>query len=162
MRVCSDDYVGTELTNEIERVIFSNLDPTDTLNTSSFTELRGVRTQVLAAERVKLTSKIRELIAEDETLREAAKAVPAKKDRIEALGKEQTGLKKQLPSAETPEEAEAQKQLPILRQELQKLQSTVASLKQRQLKLQQLRSKLDQFKAEFEASRQDFWPKPRT
>jgi energy-coupling factor transporter ATP-binding protein EcfA2 len=155
-KLCSDDYVGTELTNEIERVIFSNLDPTDTLNTSSFTELRGVRTQVLAAERVKLTSKIRELIAEDETLREAAKAVPAKKDRIEALGKEQTGLKKQLPSAETPEEAEAQKQLPILRQELQKLQSTVASLKQRQLKLQQLRSKLDQFKAEFEASRQDF------
>lgn len=155
-KLCSDDYVGTDLTNEIERVIFSNLDPTDTLNTSSFTELRSVRTQVLAAERVKLTSKIRELIAEDETLREAAKAVPAKKDKIEALGKEQTGLNKQLPSAETAEEAEAQKQLPVLRQELQKLQSTVASLKQRQLKLQQLRSKLDQFKAEFEASRQEF------
>lgn len=155
-KLCSDDYAGAELTNEIERVIFSNLDPTDTLNTSSFTELRSIKTQLLAAERVKLTSKIRELIAEDETLREAAKTVPDKKNRIDALGKEQTGLNKQLPSAETPEEAEAQKQLPTLRQELQKLQSTIANLKQRQLKLQQLRSKLDQFKADFEASRRDF------
>lgn len=88
-KLCSDDYAGTELTNEIERVIFSNLDPTDTLNTSSFTELRSIKTQTLEAERVKLTSKIRELIAEDETLREAAKAVPDKKDKIEILGKEQ-------------------------------------------------------------------------
>jgi ABC-type lipoprotein export system ATPase subunit len=154
-KLCSDDYAGTELTNEIERVIFSNLDPTDTLNTSSFTELRSLKTQVLAAERVRLTSKIRELIAEDEGLREAAKAVPAKKDKIETLGTELAGLKKQLPVAETPEEAEAQEKLPILRQELQKLQSTVAGLKQRQLKLQQLRSNLDQFRAEFEAYRQD-------
>jgi hypothetical protein len=104
---------------------------------------------------VKLTSKIRELIAEDEALRETAKAVPAKKDKIDALGKELTVLRNQLPAAETPEEAEAQRDLPILRQELQKLQSTVAGLKQKQLKLQQLRSKLDEFKAEFEASRQD-------
>lgn len=154
-KLCSDDYAGTDLTNEIERVIFSNLDPTDTLNTSSFTELRSVRTHVLAEERVKLTSKIRELIAEDETLREAFKAVPAKKDTIEELGKELTGLNKQLPSAETPEEAEAQKQLPVLRQELQKLQGRVATLKQRQVKLQQLRAKLDEFKVDFEASKKD-------
>jgi DNA repair exonuclease SbcCD ATPase subunit len=140
----------------MERVIFSNLDPTDTLNTSNFIELRGIKTQGLAAERVKLTSKIRELIAEDETLRETIKSVPAKKDKVAALGEELKGLESQLPAAETPEEAEAQKELAILRQELQKLQSTVAGLKQRELKLQQLRSKLDQFKSEFEASRLEF------
>lgn len=154
-KLCSEDYAGTELTTEIERVIFSNLDPTDTLNTSSFTELRAAKTKVLAAERVRLTSKIRELIAEDEALREQAKAVPGKKEKIEALGKELAGLNRQLPPAETPEEAEAQKQLPILRKELQKLQNGVADLKQRQLGLQQLRSEVDRIKAEFETSRKD-------
>lgn len=46
--------------------------------------------------------------------------------------------------------------MPLLRQELQKLQSIVGELKEKQLKLQQLRSELDEFKIEFENSRQDF------
>ena len=36
-RLCSDDHVGTELVSEIEAVVFSYLDPTDTLNASSST-----------------------------------------------------------------------------------------------------------------------------
>lgn len=155
-KLCSDDYAGTDLTREIERVIFSNLDPTDTLNTSSFMELRGIKTRELSAERVKLTSKIRELIAEDENLREARKSVPAKKDKVASLGEELKALQSQIPAAENAEEAEAQESLTKLRQELQKLQGTVAGLKQRQLRLQQLRSRLDQFKSDFEASRLDF------
>lgn len=119
-------------------------------------ELRGIKTRELSSERVKLTSKIRELIAEDESLREARKSVPAKKDKVASLGDELKALQSQIPAAENAEEAEAQASLTNLRQELQKLQGTVAGLKQRQLKLQQLRSRLDQFKSDFEASRLDF------
>ena len=43
-RLCSDDHIGTELVSEIEAVVFSYLDPTDTLNASSFDELRALRT----------------------------------------------------------------------------------------------------------------------
>ena len=38
-RLCADDHIGTELVQEIEAVVFSYLDPTDTLNASSFNEL---------------------------------------------------------------------------------------------------------------------------
>jgi len=56
---------------------------------------------------------------------------------LSRLEKKWPHLQKQLPTAETAEEAEAQKILPVVRKELQKLQTTVAGLKQRALKLQQ-------------------------
>jgi ABC-type lipoprotein export system ATPase subunit len=158
-KLCSDDYAGTELTTEIENVIFGHLDPTDTLNTSSFTELRKVRTQELSAERLSITSKIRELIAEDEALRETIKALPEKRKRILELDVEKKGLEGQLPQAENEEEAKAQQDLVALRIQLQKLQSTVAGLKQNQLKLQQLRAQIERFKADFEVNRKDLLAK---
>ena len=44
-RLCAEDHLGTELVREIEAVIFSYTDPTDTLNASNFEELRTLRTQ---------------------------------------------------------------------------------------------------------------------
>ena len=44
-RLCADDHIGAELVKEIEAVIFSYIDPTDTLNASSFDDLRSIRTQ---------------------------------------------------------------------------------------------------------------------
>jgi len=155
-KLCSDDYAGTELTNEIERVIFSNLDPTDTLNTSSFTELRNLKTQALAEERVQITSKIRELIAEDETLREAVRPFQVKRIVLSRLEKKWPHLQSSFRQPRRQRRLRHRRYCPSLRKELQKLQTTVAGLKQRALKLQQLRAKLEQFKSEFEASRLDF------
>jgi ABC-type lipoprotein export system ATPase subunit len=161
-RLCSDDYAGAELTGEIENVIFGHLDPTDTLNASSFTDLREMKTQELAKERLRSASRIRELISEDESLRETIKALPAKKDRITQLGQEKVSLEAQLPKAENEAEAKAQKDLGGLRQQLQKLQSTVATYKQVQLRLQQLQDQIARFKIDFESRRQDFLTQARS
>ena len=68
-RLCSEDHVGTELVQEIESVIFAHLDPTDTLNSSSFAELRDIRTERTQADRRTLRAEIQELILEDQSLR---------------------------------------------------------------------------------------------
>ena len=44
-QLCSEDYAGISLAEEIENVIFGHLDPTDTLNASSFSSLRDLRTR---------------------------------------------------------------------------------------------------------------------
>jgi ABC-type lipoprotein export system ATPase subunit len=155
-RLCSDDYAGSELTGEIENVIFGHLDPTDTLNTSNFADLRELRTQQLAKERLRAALKIKQLISEDETLRETIKALPGKKDRIAQLGEEQKSLVKQVPAAENAQEAQAQTDLGGLRQQLQKMQTTVAGIKQVQLRLQQLQDQIAAFKIDFENRRVDF------
>ena len=43
-QLCADDHLGDELVKEIENVIFSYIDPSDTLNASSFEELRALHT----------------------------------------------------------------------------------------------------------------------
>jgi len=155
-RLCSDDYAGSELTGEIEDVIFGHLDPTDTLNASSFADLREMKTQELAKERLRSAARIKELISEDEVLRETIKAIPGKKDRITQLGDEKRSLEGQLPKAENEVEAKAQQELASLRQQLQTVQATVATFKQAQFRLQQLQNQISRFKIEFESRRQDF------
>jgi hypothetical protein len=51
-QLCSEDYAGVTLAEEIEKVIFGHLDPTDTLNASSFASLRTIRTSELIKERI--------------------------------------------------------------------------------------------------------------
>ena len=49
-RLCADDHIGTELVKEIEAVIFSYIDPTDTLNASSFDQANSIRTFMASSE----------------------------------------------------------------------------------------------------------------
>lgn len=46
--LCSEDNIGSELVREIESVIFSTINPTDTLNASSFEERRWKARATLA------------------------------------------------------------------------------------------------------------------
>ena len=92
-QLCSEDYAGVSLAEEIEKVIYGNLDPTDTLNASSFSSLRSLRTSELIKERIEVGSRIRSLIAEDESLRENLRGIPTKKKRIEELAQEATSLR---------------------------------------------------------------------
>jgi hypothetical protein len=94
-RLCADDHIGTELVAEIESVIFSYIDPTDTLNASSFGELRALRTEGIRDESDRLRVEIARLIREECALRSVRGKVGEKKERIKTLVKEREGLVKQ-------------------------------------------------------------------
>jgi ABC-type Mn2+/Zn2+ transport system ATPase subunit len=147
-RLCADDHIGSELVAEIETVIFSYLDPSDTLNASSFEELRALRTEGIKEESRRLRQDIVRLIREECALRLAASKLTEKKERIKALGKEREGLAKQIPKAATPEEARLQKELQTRRTELTKLQHASADGKQKLQKLRDIRSRVVAFKAQ--------------
>lgn len=155
-RLCSEDYGGTDLTKEIEGVIFGHLDPTDTLNASSFGQLRELRTRDTTRERISIAAKIRSLIAEDEKLRQSRKTLPEKKRRIEELDKEQKALEKQLPKARSESEQQAQVKVASLRQQLLAIQTAVGIYKQKLLQIEQLENRLNRFRTEFAEFRSDF------
>ena len=91
-RLCSDDHIGTELVSEIEAVVFSYLDPTDTLNASSFDELRALRTEGIRSEGQRLRDEVVRLIREECSLRDNAAKLGEKRTRIKTLGEERAGL----------------------------------------------------------------------
>ena len=72
-RLCSEDEIGKELVAEIESVIFSYIDPTDTLNASSFDELRTIRTEGIRDEANPTVLILSRLIREECSLRDVAR-----------------------------------------------------------------------------------------
>jgi predicted ATPase len=144
-QLCSEDYAGVSLAEEIEKVIFGHLDPTDTLNASSFASLRALRTAELVKGRIDENARIGSLIAEDEALRDDLKGVPTKKKRIEELAAEAASLQKQIPKAETEVEAAAQKELTSLRERLLLQQSAIGTQKQILLNVDDLLRSIERF-----------------
>lgn len=147
-RLCADDHIGTELVAEIESVIFSYIDPTNTLNASSFDELRALRTEGIRAEGNRLRADIVGLIREECALRLAALKLGEKKERIKTVTKERDGLNKQLPKAASPEEARIQQELQTRRTELVTLQQSVAADKQQLQKIKDIKSRVAAFRTQ--------------
>jgi hypothetical protein len=121
-RLCAEDYEGNELVDEIESVIFAHLDPTDTLNASSFSELRAIKTEHTKSQMERLRESIQGLIREEFRLRENQKSIPEKKARTATLNKEREGLEKQMPKAETEAEQKLRNDLLEKRESLGKVQ----------------------------------------
>lgn len=144
-RLCAEDHVGAELVREIEAVIFSYLDPSDTLNASSFDELRAIRTEGIREEGNRLRADIDRLIREEYALRDNAAKLIAKKARIRSLTDERTGLQKQLPAAASPEEARVQQQLQTRRNALNQAQQAAALDKQKLQKISDIRARVSAF-----------------
>ena len=136
------------MVREIENVIFSYLDPTDTLNASSFEELRSIRTEAIRAEGDRLRDEVMRLIREECSLRDSAASLAEKKKRITTLIQERTGLEKQLPKAASPEEAQLQKDLQDKRQALAGAQQAAAVDKQKLQKIADIRARVTMFKAQ--------------
>jgi ABC-type lipoprotein export system ATPase subunit len=147
-RLCADDRIGTELVQEIETVVFSYIDPTDTLNASSFDELRVLRTEGIRAEADRLRDEVIRLIREECALRDNAAKLPEKKTRIKTLTAERAGLVKQLPQAASAEEAKAQADLQEKRQALTAAQQMAAADKQKLQKISDIRTRIVAFKAQ--------------
>ena len=146
-RLCSDDHIGGELVAEIEAVVFSYLDPTETLNASNFDELRTLRTEDIRVEADRLSDEVAGLIREECALRDNAAKVPEKNARIKTLTEERIGLEKQLPKPATEEEAKIQTELQARRKALTLAQQASASDKQKLQKLNLIRSKISAFKS---------------
>jgi energy-coupling factor transporter ATP-binding protein EcfA2 len=146
--LCSEDTIGTELVREIETVIFSYIDPSDTLNASSFEELRAIRTEEIEQEGQRLRENMVRLIREECELRENAAKLLEKKTRIKSLNEERQGLTKQLPAPATQEEARFQKDLQDKRVALANAQHASAQDKQKLQKIADARTKVTAFKSQ--------------
>ena len=147
-RLCSDDHIGTELVSEIEAVVFSYLDPTDTLNASSFEELRSLRTESIRSEGHRLRDEVVRLIREECSLRDNAAKLKSKKARIKTLTDERAGLVKQIPPPASKEEAKLQAKLQSIRQSLASAQQAAAADKQKVLKIRDIRTRVGAFKSQ--------------
>ena len=147
-RLCSDDHMGTELVGEIEAVVFSYLDSTDTLNASNFDELRALRTEGIRSEGQRLRDEVVRLIREECSLRENAAKLQEKEARIKTLTDERAGLAKQMPRPASEEEAKLQADLQMMRQELATAQQAAATDKQMLQKIRDVRTRIGIFKAE--------------
>jgi len=147
-RLCAEDNIGTELVREIESVIFSNIDPSDTLNASSFEELRAIRTEGIRSEGDRVHQDVMRLIREECELTDSANKLFEKKARIKTLTEERDGLTKQLPKAISAEEARIQKELQEKRQALNATQQAAASDKQKLQKISDVRSRVSTFQSQ--------------
>ena len=147
-RLCSDDQIGNELVSEIEAVVFSYLDPTDTLNASSFDELRARRTEGIRSEGQRLREQMVRLIREESTLRENAAKLHKKRERLKELTQERTGLVKQMPQPATEEEAKLREDLRAKREALATAQQATATDKLKLQKLKDVRTRIVAFREE--------------
>lgn len=145
-RLCSDDHIGGELVAEIEAVVFSYLDPIETLNASNFDELRALRTEGIRFEADRLRDEMISLIHEECALRDNAAKLHEKKARIKTLIEERAALEKQLPKPATEEEAKLLSKLQTRRHSLALAQQAVAADKQKLQKINVIRSKINAFK----------------
>lgn len=147
-RLCSEDHIGGELVREIEAVVFSYIDPTDTLNASSFDELRALRTEGIRAEADRLREEVARLIREECVLRDNRAKLAEKRTRIKTLTEERDGLTKQIPPPATEEEARLQRDLQAKRAALTTVQQGIASDKQKLQKIADIRAKIAAFHAQ--------------
>ena len=142
-RLCSDDHIGTELVREIEAVVFSYIDPTETLNASSFDELRALRTEGIHEEGARLREDVARLILEECALRDNARKLREKSNRIKTLTQEREGLAKQIPPPVNEEERRRQEDLQRKRVALATLQQAIAADKQKLQKVADIRAKVN-------------------
>ncbi len=149
-RLCAQDGISSDLIKEIENVIFSYLDPADTMNASDFDELRTLKTEAILREIDRLKAEIDRIISEECELRSRQLKLPEKKQRIATLSTEKEGLLKQMPKAATPQEAELQKQLQVTREAVAKVQSQIAAEKQKLQKLADVESTITSFKGQMD------------
>lgn len=144
-RLCAEDELGADLVQEIETVIFSHLDPSDTMNASSFDELRAIRTEGIREEGQRLRNEVDRLIREEFTLRDNVSKIGEKKSRINTLNEERKGLQQQIPVAASLEEAKIDKNLQDKREALNKRQQESAKDKQTLQKILDIKDRISGF-----------------
>jgi energy-coupling factor transporter ATP-binding protein EcfA2 len=157
-KLCADDQLGEDLVREIEAVIFAALDPTDTLNASSFQELRDLRTETMVAEGEQLREEIGRLIRDEISCRTALAKIPDKERLRDKLKDEADGLTKQMPPPASAEEARTQASLQQSRTRLGEVQSKIGAYKQQRQRLVDIRGRVQAMARDIERYRAELQP----
>jgi energy-coupling factor transporter ATP-binding protein EcfA2 len=147
-RLCAEDHVGADLVQEVEGVVFAALDPTETLNATDFKELRTIKTGALRAERVRIATRVQQLIREGDQLRTRFGKLAELKTRVTTLQVEAASLKSQMPAALNDEDAKVQTALAATRAQLSALQAASGADKQRLVKIGDVRAAVASFTRE--------------
>lgn len=157
-RICARDGITRELVREIENVIFSYLDPTDTLNASDFAELRTIKTAGIVEESGRLKNVIGTIIRHEFALRDLIAKLPEKEARLKTLAAEKDGLTKQLPAPASAAEAQLLQDLQAKRSALTEVQKAAAGEKQNLQRVDDLRKRVDAFRAQIDRYFEDLVP----
>ena len=147
-RLCSEDKLADGLVREIETVIFSHLDPSETMGASNFDELRKIRTGGIQEEGRRLRNETSRLIHEEFKLRVSASKLGEKRNRVNILLEECSGLQKQIPTAFSPEDEKIMNKLQEKRQSLNERQQEIAQKKQTLQKINDIRRNVEACKAQ--------------
>ena len=147
-RLCAEDALGLDLVKEIESVIFSHLDPSDTMNASSFDELRSIKTNGIQSEGQRLKNEVYRLMQEEFNLRINASRLDEKKTRIKTLATEHNGLQKQLLITNSEEEALVDRELQEKYRVLHQKQQEIAQCQKILQKISDLRTHIRGFNAQ--------------
>lgn len=147
-RLCSDDVGGRELLAEIESVIFAHLDPTATLNVSSFPDLRTKKTEAVELEKQRIREEMQRANREIEALLDRRATLSERRARLEALTKEREDLIKQLPTAGSPEEAKAVEALTAIQDELNRVLRSVGGYREALVRLDTIADRVKAFENE--------------
>lgn len=144
-RICARDGVTRELVREIEQVIFSYLDPVDTLNASNFAELRALKTTAVAAESDRLKAEISTIIRDEFVIRDLQAKLPEKRTRLNTLKIEREGLTKQIPAPASEVERKLLMDLQAKREALTRVQQKAGAEKQAIQRVADLETRVDAF-----------------
>lgn len=144
-RICARDGVTRELVREIEQVIFSYLDPVDTLNASNFAELRALKTTAVAAESDRLKAEISTIIRDEFVIRDLQAKLPEKRTRLNTLKVEREGLIKQIPAPASEAERMLLAELQVKREALTAVQQKAGAEKQAIQRVSDLETRVDAF-----------------
>lgn len=147
-QLCAEDKLGTSLVKEIESVIFSYLDPPDTMGASNFGELRTIETRGIEEEGQRLRNEIDHLIREKFALHNNELKLEEKEKRISVLTTERVGLEKQIPDTVLPEDTEIVKELQEKHKSLNKRQQESAQDRQTLQKIGDIKRRIKAFKAQ--------------
>lgn len=143
--LCANNMVGEKLRAEIEGVIFQHLAQDAQLGTSSFTDLRSKRTDIIREDRKAHLEAINAALTSYVELGERISSLADKQQRIERLIEERTGLLAQIPVLDSAEEQANAKALSEARDKLAALEKEIANLTARDHDLATLNSKVLRF-----------------
>ncbi|HTZ67384.1 MAG TPA: hypothetical protein VMB83_07940 [Roseiarcus sp.] len=144
-RLCADPRAGGELAKEIEAVIFTHLAPTETLNASSFENLREKRTATIRQEQKRLIGDLQGFHREIHELYRRALSLPERRARLAALIAEREAVVNQMPQPTTEDEQKVATELAGEREALAAAIAQQAGHKETLLRIENVREKVRAF-----------------
>jgi predicted nucleic acid-binding Zn-ribbon protein len=144
-RLCSVDLSGAELVKEIEGVVFSHLSEADTLDASSFEDLRRLKTATIISRRNAIGAQINELNAQLDQLQNVVDELPRKQASLDNVVADIGSIDKQLPDIESGVNQAIAQKLAAENEILGGLNSQLSGINRRRANVQTARDELHDY-----------------